>query len=117
MRRRYLSELLERGTDDPRDLPLATLHAQTLAREALFAAGLPGDDAPALELFRRAVDEGDQRAWGIIVELYRGFLIGQAGRLAIRGLVAEDDAFCVDRAFQRFWSATRSSSMSQFSDL
>jgi DNA-directed RNA polymerase specialized sigma24 family protein len=75
------------------------------------------DDAAGLDLFRRAIGQGDESAWRMITEVYRGFLIAQARRPAIRGLVGQDDGFCVDRAFQRFWRATRSGRVGQFDDL
>jgi hypothetical protein len=72
-----------------------------------------------MELFRRAIVERDHAAWHAVVELYRGVLATQTRKRAVRGLVAEDDGFCIDRAFQRFWAATRvgGNRTKQFGDL
>src|ERR1700716_1134742 len=118
MRGRYLYQLLEPTVaGDLRELPLAHVVAEARVQEANFVGGLPSQDAAGVELFRRAIDLGDERAWTAVIELYRGLLHAQAGRQAIRGLVDEDDAFCVDRAFQRFWRATRARGMHDFGDL
>jgi DNA-directed RNA polymerase specialized sigma24 family protein len=108
-------ELFE--ASDLRDLPLAPLRAEAQAQERSYARGEPSQDAAGLELFRRAIDERDDAAWQAVLEIYRGLLVAQAGRKVVRGLVVEDDGFCVDRAFQRFWYATSNQRLSQFKDL
>jgi hypothetical protein len=75
------------------------------------------DDAAGLQLFRRAIADGDEAAWRDVVDMYRGLLLAQAGRHVVRALVLEDDGFCVDRAFQRFWSAGRAGRIKRFDDL
>ena len=75
------------------------------------------EDAAGLELFRRAIADGDEAAWRDIIDMYRGLLLAQAGRQVVRGLVFEDDGFCVDRAFQRFWGASRAGRIRRFDDL
>jgi len=102
---------------DWRNASLAELCAEARTQEHNYLSSLPSHDHAGVELFRRAIDEGDSQAWATVIELYRGLLISQAGRQVVRGLVAEDDGFCVDRAFQRFWRATRSHGMNQFTDL
>ena len=100
-----------------REASLADLCAEARIQEHNYLTALPSDDQAGVELFRRAIDDADSQAWATVIELYRGLLISQAGRQVIRGLVSEDDGFCVDRAFQRFWRATRSRGMHQFTDL
>ena len=75
------------------------------------------EDAAGLELFRRAIADGDEAAWRDVVDMYRGLLLAQAGHHVVRGLVLEDDGFCVDRAFQRFWGASRAGRIRRFDDL
>jgi DNA-directed RNA polymerase specialized sigma24 family protein len=106
-----------RPIDAVRDVSLEDLRSEALEQEHNFVNRLPSQDAAGVELFRRAIDLGDERAWATVIELYRGLLHAQAGRQVIRGLVDEDDAFCVDRAFQRFWRATRARGMHDFGDL
>ena len=102
---------------DLRDMPLQRLRAEAQAQERRYARGEPSEDAAGLELFRRAIDERDEIAWHAVVEVYRGLLVAQVGRKLVRNLVVEDDGFCVDRAFQRFWRATRARGIHEFQDL
>jgi DNA-directed RNA polymerase specialized sigma24 family protein len=110
-------ETPERATGDLKEIPLHELCEAARAQERNFVNGLPSEDAAGVELFRRAIDLDDAQAWAAVFELYRGLLLAQASRQVIRGLVGEDDAFCVDRAFQRFWRATRQRGMHEFNDL
>jgi hypothetical protein len=98
-------------------MPLQLLRAEAQAQERTYARGEPSEDAAGLELFRRAIDERDESAWQAVVEVYRGLLVAQAGRKLVRNLVVEDDGFCVDRAFQRFWHATSTRQLTHFEDL
>lgn len=108
----------ETPLSDPRDRAIDELRAEAQAQELSYSRGEPTDDTAGLELFRRAIDERNDDAWRAIMEIYRGLLVAQAGRRVIRGLVVEDDGFCVDRAFQRFWRATRTAhTHHQFNDL
>ena len=104
----------------PGDLSELTLHAlcaEARRQEDNWAGGLPSDTTAGLELFRRAIVDNDEAAWAAVISLYRPLLQAQTARRAVRDLVAEDDGFCVDRAFQRFWQATRSGRMRNLSDL
>src|SRR5215471_3632905 len=100
-----------------KELPLAELRALARAQELSYSRGEASDDAAGLELFRRAMEDADEAAWQVIIEVYRGLLVAQASRRVVRGLVVEDDGFCVDRAFQRFWRASRNGHVHEFNDL
>jgi DNA-directed RNA polymerase specialized sigma24 family protein len=114
-----LLEPLERSRTelDLKTAPLEVLRAQARAQEANFVHGEASNGAAGLELFRRAIAEGDEDAWAAVMDVYRGLLLAQAQRQLLRKLVDEDDGFCVDRAFQRFWRATRAGHMAGFNDL
>lgn len=101
----------------PSDLPVEELRGQAQAEEASYTRGEASDDTAGLELFRRAIDEHDEAAWGAVIDIYRGMLISLASRRVVRGLVSEDNTFCVDRAFERFWRATHNGRVHQFDDL
>src|SRR5579859_3785563 len=103
--------------EDLRDLSLDELRARAQAQELSYSRGEANDDAAGLELFRRAMHDADAGAWQVITEVYRGLLVAQASRRVVRGLVAEDDGFCVDRAFQRFWRASQNGRVHRFNDL
>jgi hypothetical protein len=102
---------------DLRYAPLGDLWFEAAAQERRYARGESSDDAAGLELFRRAIDDGDHGAWHVIVEVYRGLLVAQAARHVTRSLITEPDSDCVDRAFERFWRATRSGRAPRFNDL
>jgi hypothetical protein len=102
---------------DLRDLPLDELRALAQAQELSYTRGEVTDDAAGLELFRRALVDSDEAAWQVVTDVYRRLLVSQASRRVVRGLVVEDDGFCVDRAFQRFWRASRGGQVHQFNDL
>jgi DNA-directed RNA polymerase specialized sigma24 family protein len=112
-------EVLENAATEPdlKDVPLEVLCAQARAQEANFVHGDTSSGAAGLELFRRAIAEGNEDAWAAVISVYRGLLVAQAQRQPLRRLVDEDDGFCADRAFQRFWRATRTGQMQGFSDL
>jgi DNA-directed RNA polymerase specialized sigma24 family protein len=109
----------ERTTTDSslKDATTEVLAAEARAQEANFVRGEASDGAAGLELFRRAIAESDHEAWAAVIAVYRGLLVGQAQRQMMRRLVDEDDGFCADRAFQRFWRATRTGRMEGFTDL
>jgi hypothetical protein len=117
MRGENVCELPERSECELSRRPLEELCQEARLQEQNFVSGSPSDDAAGVELFRRAIAERDEEAWAAVIDLYRGLLLAQTGRQVVRGLVDEDDGFCVDRAFQRFWQATRSGRMHEFSDL
>src|ERR1700687_3313073 len=110
-------ELPERAPGELKDVPIEILSAEARAQEANFVRGDPSADAAGVELFRRAIADADEEAWEAVVALYRGLLIAQSARQVVRGLVDEDAGFCVDRAFQRFWRATRARGIHEFQDL
>src|SRR5258706_2044022 len=110
-------ELPDSTTGDLSDVPIDVLCAEARAKEANFVRGEPSQDAAGVELFRRAIADADEEAWEAVVTLYRGLLIAQSARQVVRSLVTEDAAFCVDRAFQRFWRATRARGIHEFQDL
>jgi hypothetical protein len=101
----------------PSELPLEELRGLAEAEEASYARGEASDDTAGLELFRRAIENHDEAAWRAVTDIYRGMLTSLAGRRVVRGLVSEDNGFCVDRAFERFWRATHNGRVHQFDDL
>jgi hypothetical protein len=113
----HICELPGRSAIDLKDVPLDILSAAARAQGAKYARGEVSGDAAGVELFRRAIAEGDDAAWCAVISVYRGLLVAQAGRQLVRKLVDEDDGFCVDRAFERFWRATRARNAQHFEDL
>src|SRR5262245_20159970 len=99
------------GTAEVAGLSVDELCADARDQELRFVSGLPSSDAAGVELFRRAIEQHDEAAWSAVVLLYQGLLTAYCGRLLVRGLVHEDDQFCVERAFERFWRATRAAGL------
>jgi hypothetical protein len=100
-----------------RNLSLARLQAEACAQERSFARGEACEQAPGLELFRRAIAEGDDDAWKAIMGVYRAGLIGQAGRHVSAQGIGEPAAVCADLAFERFWRAARAGRLHKLDDL
>src|SRR3954453_2834340 len=97
-----------------RSADLDTLVCEARIQERNFINGCPSSDAAGVELFRRAIEQQDQLAWAAIVDLYRGLLLAYCSRVVMRRLVPEDDQFYVERAYERFWQATRNAGIGQF---
>jgi hypothetical protein len=104
-------------TENLCDTSLLELREEAAAQETIYAHGGTSDDAAGLELFRRAMVDDDAAAWQAVMDVYRPLLVANVGRRVVRGLVIEDDGFCVDRAFQRLWQACRKGRLHHFDDL
>src|SRR5262249_49608942 len=81
------------------------------------ARGKVSDQAPGLELFRRAITDGDDDAWHAIMHVYRAALIGLAGRHVLGQVGGEEVEVCADLAFERLWHAARAGRLRQLDDL
>jgi len=89
---------------------LQSLPTEVLAKRCRAEAARVGDEestaeADALELLRRALNEGDVAAWGAFAARYRGLVLSTVRRQPVFALVDEDENFWVDRTLERFWSA------------
>jgi hypothetical protein len=71
------------------------------------------DDALALELITRAVRDSDQVAWSRLVDTYRSLVLARVRRTSTL-VHAESEAYWVNRAFERFWSAVKADRLEQF---
>lgn len=69
------------------------------------------------ELFRRAILEQDQRAWGLLYRQYRPLVTGWVERNATFTRLNEQVDFFVNRAFEKFWSAVTPEKFLEFEDL
>lgn len=77
------------------------------------------DETSGYELFRRAVCEDDQSAWGAIVTQYRGLVLSWLSRHTawpyVRAL--ETDEYWITLTFERFWFAVRPERFHRFHSL
>ena len=81
-------------------------------RDALF------DDAFCFEMFRRAIVERGEHAWGRVVTQYRRMVLAWVKRhpsLSSLGSDEESDHW-VDAIFTRFWNAVKAERFEQFDD-
>jgi hypothetical protein len=107
---------------------IATVRARSAGRRSAVAVGgcappqplrsvsLPGD-ADALDLFRRAIVDGDQAAWAALCTQYHGLARGWLHRHPASHLAGESVEYLVNRAFERFWQWVRPDRFDGFAGL
>ena len=62
-------------------------------------------DAFCLELLRRAIEDRLPAAWDAVFAQYRGMVLAWIRRHPLFPATREDDAYWVNRTFDRFWAA------------
>lgn len=98
---------------DPQSASFADLGALTLAsivhrceqEMVRFFQRLRNDPRFCFELFRRAIQEQNQRAWGYVYEHFGPLVSGWVLRHPSFQNCGEEASYFVNRAFERFWSA------------
>jgi hypothetical protein len=92
---------------------VAEVHVDTAA----YFARRPSDGDAAMELFRRAILDGDEGAWSALYDAYLPLVLGWVGRHpSVRGC-GEDLEYLANRAFERFWRAVRAERLARFPNL
>lgn len=102
---------------EPRLMDLGSLARRALAESRRFYRHEEYDSRYAYELFRRAMVERDEAAWGHIFEQYAPLVehwVRRTGAFAVSG---ESSDFFVSAAFTRFWQAIPASRFSAFPSL
>lgn len=102
---------------DPRELDHPALVGAFRANTAAYFAGRRSDDRVAMELFHRAVAEGDEDAWRAIHDAYLPLVAGWITRHPGLTRCGEDSAYLANRAFERFWWALRPNRLANFPNL
>jgi DNA-directed RNA polymerase specialized sigma24 family protein len=82
-----------------------------------FQRGEVNPGLACFEIFRRAICQRDQAAWSFLVEQYRGVLLSAVRRHPAFALAREDEAYWVNRTFERFWGAVKAERFDQFRGL
>jgi DNA-directed RNA polymerase specialized sigma24 family protein len=95
-------------------MPFVELVAACRAAEHQFANGETTCNSFALELVRRSVAEKSSEGWAALIEMYGRFVRASLRRHPARSLSTEDDAYWVNRTFQRFWMAVGPERIDQF---
>lgn len=93
------------GLVDVRQMPLAEIAARCREETEKFLRRELSRDAFCFEIFRRAICDRDEPAWAAIFAQYRGMVLSWVRRHPVSANVREDDAYWVNRTFDRFWMA------------
>lgn len=91
--------------DEIRTLPLATVIGRCGEETAKFRERRAHDARFCLELFRRAVEDGNQRAWNAVYARYAGQVRQWIRRRSPAGRSDDDVEAIANGVFARFWSA------------
>jgi hypothetical protein len=94
-----------------------TASALDASRSGLVSSVEDPADDPALGLFRKAIAEQDDDAWRTMVEQYRGLVLATIHRHSASASVLEDDAYWINRTFERLWVAVGSERIGLFKDV
>ncbi len=93
------------GLVDDRQVPLAELAGRCREETEKFLRREPSRDGYCHEIFRRAICDREEAAWDAIFAQYRGMVLAWVRRHPVSATVREDDAYWVNRTFERFWTA------------
>lgn len=79
----------------------------------------PGIDQASLELFQRALSQGNDESWSLLVERYQGLVLAWVRNHSRRDLAYRyhNPEYYVALAFERFWQATSRNSSLTFASL
>src|SRR5947209_15194262 len=103
----------------PRDMSLAELADRCVSEINKYSRKEPHDDQYCLEIFRRAMLQGDSDAWEILHRRFSGILLGWVRRHPSRELAyrCDNENNYVDRAFRRLWTRTVGNKYLEFNTL
>lgn len=93
---------------------LDELIADCNVNTAAYFAGRSRDDSAAMELFRRAILDRDEGAWGALYDAYLPLVMGWVRRHPSARGCGEDIEYLANRAFERFWRAVRAERLARF---
>src|SRR3954454_20483455 len=92
---------------DVRTAPLAELTGRCREETEKFLRREQSHDTYCYEIFRRAICDRDEQAWAAVFAQYGGMVLAWVRRHPVSTSAREDDAYWVNRTFDRFWSAVR----------
>jgi DNA-directed RNA polymerase specialized sigma24 family protein len=97
-------------------LPQSAFEGYALARPSFGVDAAPVLADP-LDIFRRAIVEGDQEAWGAIYTKYQRLVGSWLRRHAAAALAGEADDYLINRTFERFWTYVKPERFDSFAGL
>jgi DNA-directed RNA polymerase specialized sigma24 family protein len=98
-------------------LTLAELAHRCAQETERFFQGQGSDPQYCLELFRRAILEHDQAAWGAIHSQYQSLVAGWVRQHRSFETSGEEAQYFVNRAFEKIWAALTPEKFGRFPDL
>ena len=103
----------------PRDMSLSELADRCMGEIAKYSRKEPHDDQYCLEIFRRAMVEGDSDAWEVLHQRFSSILLGWVRRHPQREAAyrCDNENNYVDRAFRRLWMRTIRNQALEFNSL
>lgn len=101
----------------PNHLPLSELTTRCQEETARYFKTQTSDGRYCHEIFRRAVVEKDQRAWGVIVEHYTPLVLHWLKRGNRLAKVDESPDALINETFVKFWNAMSPEKFARFPEL
>ena len=108
---------LSSGSGEPERLDLGSLARRALVESRRFYNHEEYDSRYAYELFRRALVERDDAAWGHLFEQYTPLVEHWVRRTGAFTVSGESSDFFVSAAFTRFWRAIPAARFAAFPSL
>ncbi len=102
---------------DVRPLSLAGIAHRCGKETQLFFQRQANDPRYCFELFRRAIEERSQAAWGLVYRQYLALVCGWAQRHPSFATCGEEAEFLANRAFEKMWAALSAERFSHLPDL
>ena len=102
-----------------REMTLAQLADRCVSEIGKYSRKEPHDDQYCLEIFRRAMLEGDSDAWEVLHQRFSSILLGWVRRHPQREAAyrCDNENNYVDRAFRRLWTRTIRNKSLEFNTL
>ena len=102
-----------------REMTLAQLADRCVSEIGKYSRKEPHDDQYCLEIFRRAMLEGDSDAWEVLHQRFSSILLGWVRRHPQREAAyrCDNENNYVDRAFRRLWTRTVRNKSLEFNTL
>lgn len=102
-----------------REMTLAQLADRCVSEIGKYSRKEPHDDQYCLEIFRRAMLEGDSDAWEVLHQRFSSILLGWVRRHPQREAAyrCDNENNYVDRAFRRLWTRTMRNKSLEFNTL
>src|SRR5215472_16106251 len=103
----------------PKDLRLTALADRCMNEIKNYRHGQASSDQYCLEMFRRAMLEGNDETWTVLVERFHDYLLGSFRRHVRREVASRIDSpeNYVAKAFERFWFAAVHNQQLEFTTL